>query len=336
MPASPARPPHLVALAALLVAGMAFYGARASIGNFLEPWEVAFDASRGDVSTVATALFLSMGVSQAVAGWLAERVPAWWLLASGLALGASGFTIAAFAPGLAVTIVACGVLVGIGAGLAANSTLAVLATQLFKERHGTLFGVIGAATAAGTILLLPVSRAARDSSLEAGLLVLAGGVGVSAIGVLLFLRIDARRAHVAKVPVRAVLVQRDFWLLGIPFFVCGVTSTGITDPHLMPYMEGCGLSGGTAAAIASTLAAFNVVGTLAAGVLTDRVDPRVLLASIYGTRARAARPAPAPRPGPARRVRGRLRPRRLPRRCRRRTRSRASRSARAAGRRSSA
>lgn len=284
-PTPASTPSRLVPLGALLLAGMMFYGARASVGNFVEAWQAAFDATRGQVSTVATAMFLTMAVSQGLAGWLAERVPAWRLLFAGMALGAAGLTLAAVAPTLRLTVLGAGLLMGAGAGLAANSTLSVIATQLFRERHGTLFGIIGASTAAGTILLLPLSRAALEVSLELGLLVLAGGVAIGALGVLLFLRGSARRQRSeTPVPVRRIVAQRDFWLLGIPFFICGVTSTGVTDPHLMPYMEGCGLAPGTASAIASALAAFNVVGTLGAGLLTDRVDQRVLLASIYATR----------------------------------------------------
>ena len=70
----------------------------------------------------------------------------------------------------------------------------------------------------------------------------------------------------------------------IPFFVCGVTSTGITDTHLVAYMEGCHIGGGTASSLVASLALFNLVGTFGSGVLTDRYDPRILLAVVYTTR----------------------------------------------------
>ena len=69
-----------------------------------------------------------------------------------------------------------GVVAGFGGGLAANSTLSVMVTQLYRERHGALFGLIGAATAAGSVVMLPTSRLALDVSLKTALLVLAGTI----------------------------------------------------------------------------------------------------------------------------------------------------------------
>ena len=75
-------------------------------------------------------------------------------------------------------------------------------------------------------------------------MLLASSIGLSLIGVLLFLRVTPKPHGARKAPVRCAPVPavRDFWCLAIPFFVCGVTSTGITDTHLVAYMEGCGTS----------------------------------------------------------------------------------------------
>ena len=287
-PVAPAGGRHHRALAlfAVLLAGLTYYGARGSLANFVLNWESAYGESRGSISLIATASFLSIGIAQVVGGKLLERVPAWRVLAVGLALGVGGYTLGAVAPSLPIAILGVGVIAGFGGGLAANSTLSVMVTQLFRERHGALFGLVGAATAAGSVVMLPVSRAVLDVSLEAALIFLAAAIGVSLVAVLLFLRIDVEPpgARKAPVPVRGVIRVRDFWLLAIPFFVCGVTSTGITDTHLVAYMQGCGLTGGVASSLAAGLALFNLIGTFGSGLLTDRVDPRRLLFAIYLTR----------------------------------------------------
>ena len=226
-----------LALFAVLLAGLAYYGARGSLANFVLSWESAYDESRGSISLIATASFLSIGLAQVVGGKLLERVAAWKVLAAGLSLGVGGYLLGAVAPSLPIAILGVGVIAGFGGGLAANSTLSVLVTQLFRTPRG-LFGLVGAATAgrrdaAG-------SRAVLNVSLEAALIFLAASVGVALVGVLLFLRIDAQpqATRQAPMPVRVVLRVRDFWLLAVPFFVCGVTSTGITDTHLVAYMQG--------------------------------------------------------------------------------------------------
>ena len=279
--------PLLAPLLALLFAGLAFYGARGSIGNFVLPWESAYGASRGGVSLIATVSFLAIGLAQPIAGRLLETIAAWKLLALGLTLGLIGYGGGAFAPNLPTAVVLVGAVGGFGGGLAANSTLSVMVTQLFHERQGALFGLIGAATAGGAMLLIPASSGVIDGiSRRAGLLFLAGALALAVLGVLLFLRGaggggEAYTRPAQRTTIVGALHVRDFWLLAIPFFVCGVTSTGITDPHLIPYMQGCHIGNGTASTIAAALAGFNVLGTLASGILTDRIDQRKMLAVIY-------------------------------------------------------
>ena len=283
---SVARRAPVLPLLALLFAGLTYYGARGSLANFVIPWQHAYGTNRAGVSLVVTASFLSIAVAQVVAGRLLERVDAWRVLAAGLALGVVGYGLGAVVGSLPLEILLVGVVAGFGGGLAANSTLSVMVTQLYRERHGALFGLIGAATAAGSVVMLPTSRIALDVSLETALVFLAGALAVALVGVLAFLRVGARaqRSQQARVSVASVMRQRDFWLLGVPFFVCGVTSTGITDTHLVAYMQGCHIGGGTASTLVATLALFNLIGTFGSGLLTDRVDPRRLLATVYACR----------------------------------------------------
>jgi predicted MFS family arabinose efflux permease len=274
-------------LLALLFAGVAYYGARGSLANYVLPWQHAYGASRGGVSLIVTTSFLSIGAAQILGGRLLERMDAWKVLAAGLALGIAGYGIGAFVQTLPLEILFVGLIAGFGGGLAANSTLSVMVTQLYRERHGALFGLIGAATAAGSVVLLPTSRIALDVSLKTALIFVASGIALALVAVLAFLRVGGRavRSQQAPVSVRSVTRHRDFWLLGVPFFVCGVTSTGVTDTHLVAYMQGCGIGGGTASTLAATLALFNLVGTFGSGLLTDRIDPRKLLAGVYLCRA---------------------------------------------------
>ncbi|MFC6803402.1 MFS transporter [Deinococcus caeni] len=65
---------------------------------------------------------------------------------------------------------------------------------------------------------------------------------------------------------------------------CGFTSNGIIGTHFMAYCGDLGLTATFAAGLLALMGAFNFVGTLASGYLTDRVDPRLLLAVYYVVR----------------------------------------------------
>jgi predicted MFS family arabinose efflux permease len=81
------------------------------------------------------------------------------------------------------------------------------------------------------------------------------------------------------------LRARDFWLLAGSFFVCGYTSNGLIGTHLIPHAVEHGFSENVAAGSLALIGAFNVVGTICSGYLTDRFNPRRLLATYYAFRA---------------------------------------------------
>jgi predicted MFS family arabinose efflux permease len=72
-----------------------------------------------------------------------------------------------------------------------------------------------------------------------------------------------------------------FWLLAGSFFVCGATSMGLVGTHFIPHSVDHGIGEVTAASALALMGAMNFVGTLGSGWLTDRYDPRKLLAFYY-------------------------------------------------------
>ena len=96
---------------------------------------------------------------------------------------------------------------------------------------------------------------------------------------------EAPPVRVERPPVSALLRRREFWGLALPFFVCGYTTTGMIDTHLIPLAHDHGYGTATTGAAVGVLAVFNVLGTLASGPLADRYDSRLILAGLYGMRA---------------------------------------------------
>ena len=273
-------------LGALALVGLVAYGARGSLGLFIHPWEEEFGASRGAVSLVSSIGFVALGLAQPLAGRLLEAFEARSVLFSGLALSAVGFAGGAFAGELWVAVVLVGALAAFGGGLASISTLSYLAAELVARRQGMIFGILTAATAGGQVVVLPLATAALGVSLRAALLALALTLAAAAVAVLSLVPRVAPAPRADGEGRRAsLLADARFWLLALPFFVCGYTTTGLTDTHLIPYAVDHHVAEATAAAALATLAAFNVAGVLLGGVLTDRVDRGSILAVVYAARA---------------------------------------------------
>jgi predicted MFS family arabinose efflux permease len=83
---------------------------------------------------------------------------------------------------------------------------------------------------------------------------------------------------------RRALRVPEFWLLSGSFFICGATSNGLIGTHFIPHAIDHGIPEVTAASVLAIMGAMNFVGTLASGWLTDRYNPRLLLACYYGFR----------------------------------------------------
>jgi predicted MFS family arabinose efflux permease len=76
----------------------------------------------------------------------------------------------------------------------------------------------------------------------------------------------------------------DFWFLASTFFICGATSNGLIGQHFISHAVDHGFTPVAASGALAVMGAFNFVGTIASGWLTDRRDPRKLLLIYYGFR----------------------------------------------------
>jgi predicted MFS family arabinose efflux permease len=83
---------------------------------------------------------------------------------------------------------------------------------------------------------------------------------------------------------RRAVRSSDFWFLAGTFFVCGATSNGLIGVHFISHAVEHGFATSVAAGALAVMGAFNFIGTIASGWLTDRRDPRKLLLIYYGFR----------------------------------------------------
>ncbi len=75
--------------------------------------------------------------------------------------------------------------------------------------------------------------------------------------------------------------ERTFWALVAGFAICGATTNGLIGTHFIPSAHDHGMPETTAAGLLAVVGIFDILGTIASGWLTDRYNPKVLLALYY-------------------------------------------------------
>ena len=75
-----------------------------------------------------------------------------------------------------------------------------------------------------------------------------------------------------------------FWILFATFFICGASTNGLVQVHLIPMCLDFGIPQVQAAGLLAAMGIFDFVGTILSGWLSDRYDNRWLLFWYYGLR----------------------------------------------------
>jgi MFS family permease len=287
----------VTALALLVSAGV-----RSAPGVFLTSIETDLHLSLAAISFAVSIGLLLFGFVGPLTGWLVDRFGPRVVLLGGIALIGASMAISARMTSLWQVNLFWGALSGVGTGISGNVLGATVANRWFMARRGLVIGVFGAATSAGQLIFVPL-LAWLESSIgwRDSVLVLAGVAAVLVAPVLLLMRNDPadlglrpygaadepapQRAGASEGGVmRRALAVPEFWLLAGSFFICGATSNGLIGTHLIAHAHDHGISKGTAAGMLALMGTMNFVGTIASGWLTDRYNPRKLLACYYAFR----------------------------------------------------
>lgn len=281
-------------------------GVRSAPGILINPLETEFGWSTASISFAISIGILLYGLAGPAVGSLLGRFGPRRILTVGLVLVAASTALGTTTTSLWQFGLFWGVLNGVGTGLATTVLGAAVANRWFAERRGLVVGLFGAATSAGQLLFIPVLQGLVEAiGWRGATLTLAGAALLAVFPVLLLMRDDPAQiglrpygsppgpvvaanamVGVAAPPevggvMRRALATPEFWLVAGSFFVCGATSNGIVGVHFIPHAIDHRIAAGTAAGSLALMGMFNVVGTIGSGWLTDRYDPRKLLAIYY-------------------------------------------------------
>lgn len=298
--ASRAVPAGLIILCGCMIATLGF-GPRATMGFFQQPIISANGWGR-DVFSFALALQnLLWGVGQPFMGAIADRYGTLKVLWVGIVLYALGLAGMTYATDQLTLNFTAGVLIGFGlAGSSFNLVLAAFSKLLPPEKRAMAFGMGTAAGSFGQFLFSPLGVGLiRDYGWQMSLLIFAGiTLLMIPLAVALATRpqgktgdgktADGAPGAAQNQSVMQALSQafghRSYVLLVLGFFTCGFQLAFITV-HLPSYFKDVGLPPEVGGWTLALVGVFNIIGSLSAGWLSNRMPKRWLLAVIYAARS---------------------------------------------------
>src|SRR5665213_4060803 len=174
---------------------------------------------------------------------------------------------------------------------------------------GLAIGILTASSATGQLVFLPLLAHLTDlMGWRVALGLMCAMLGVAALAVLLVMRDRPSDVGLrpfgdegtqplpapppANAPIMAAALgtlrdaakQRVFWMLFATFFICGASTNGLVQVHLIPMCLDFGVPQVQAASLLAAMGIFDFFGTIVSGWLSDRYDNRWLLFWYYGLR----------------------------------------------------
>ena len=293
-------------LAACVVISIVTSSARGAFSVFVIPMSEDFGWSRGAISIAASLSFLFNGLTQPFLGGLLDWLGGRRVILVSLAL--LGVTIAALSltTHIVFLIFMFGVLAGtVFSGVSPSNTSALVA-KWFRRRRATVVGINAAGVALAGLLMIPLTSYMiqvidwRLTWLVLGLMVLLLAVplvyllvhdGPEKIG----LKPDGDPRHWEEQagqspnrragPLDTARWAESFrswplWQVSATYFVDGFTGGNLLV-HLVPYAIDRGVSPSTAAFVFGFMMVLGIVGSMAAGMISEGMQRKTLLTITY-------------------------------------------------------
>ncbi len=283
-------------------------GFRAAPGVLMVPLQEEFGTSRSVLSVAVGINLVLFGLTAPFAAALIDRFGIRRVTAIALVLVSAGSALSVFITAGWQLVFTWGLMIGLGTGSMALVFAATVANRWFVKRRGLVTGILTAGSATGQLIFLPLIAWAADRAgwRAASLIIAAAALAVVPL-VLAFLRDRPADLHVTPYgapegyqdppppaagsaarraigALRQASRSRTFWALVAGFAICGATTNGLIGTHFVPAAHDHGLPETTAAGLLAVVGIFDIVGTIVSGALTDRVNPRILLAIYYALR----------------------------------------------------
>ena len=283
---------HSPASRAIIVVALGFlalalaYSARAVLGLSMPIWEAQMDWSRSYVSNVAAIALLVMAIVAPVSGYLLDRKGLRFTLLVGLLAVCLSSVLVSVAESRWLLFIGFGVIGGVGFGIVATHVIAAAVARVYPQNVGLATGIATSGSTAGQFIFVPLMALLLASfSWRWGFVGIAIGTAIL-IPLVWFVPDDrvlvpGQIAGSWRSDVSKLLTSPVFHLLFWSYLICGYTTSGVIETHLLPYASFCGFAPLPSATAYGLLSAVNLVGMIGVGWLADRMNRPLLLGCIY-------------------------------------------------------
>ena len=277
---------------ACIIALLAF-GPRSAMGFFQLPilQDNGWDRATFGMAMALQNLFWGMG--QPLFGVIADKFGTWRVLAVGAVLYTLGLVTMALATSPLWLHIGGGILIGLGvAACSFGVVLASIARLVSPEKRSLAFGLGTASGSAGMFVFAPISQGLIDNLGWSDSLIAIGIVMLIIPLLAIPLRGNSSTSRIAAVEfeqtakqaLREALASKGYLLLTSGFFVCGFQVAFITA-HFPAYINDLGIAAKWAVVAISLIGFFNIIGSLASGVIGQRYSKPIFLSLIYIARS---------------------------------------------------
>ena len=280
--------PWLIILCGCLIAALTF-GPRSAMGFFQLPMLAEKGWDRTTFGLAMAFQNLAWGLGTPVFGAIADKFGTWRVLALSGILYSSGLILMAVADSPALLHIGGGVLVGLG--IASGSfgvVLAAFARNVAPEKRSLAFGIGTAAGSAGMFLFAPLSQGLIDAYGWFNSLIAMSAMMLIIPVLAIPLRGNSSSGRNSQAEIRQSVGEalreafghQSYLLLVSGFFVCGFQVAFITA-HFPAYISDIGIEARFAVIALALIGFFNIIGSLASGVIGQRYPKPAFLSLIY-------------------------------------------------------
>ncbi len=267
--------------------------ARATLSLLMPVWQREFGWTSSYISGVGAVALVVMALVAPFAGRLVDRLGPKFTLNLGMGLLGIGCGLVALMNGKVMFVIGYAGFCATGFGVAASHVVATAVTRTFSRQKGVAVGTATSGATGGQFVIVPLIAVLLSFASWRWCF---GALAIGSLALIPCIRTmmrqvagdrDAKDDEVSSFAqdfgliIRRPAFQALFW----SFLICGFTSSGAIETHLLPFAAFCGFPPLQSATAYGVLSLVNLFGMIGAGWLTDRVNRPVLLALIYLLRA---------------------------------------------------